>query len=165
MKRLIPILGYTAAALTVIAAVLIPFLLMNVFTRGVAATGVRIDPSFTGGEPVRTVQQAGYQVVIHRPVLRRSPLARVDSFVQLDWKPAAALPARVSEEIDLDGDGRADLRAVFEVPRDPGAGLHVDVTPLTGHVRPMLGVGKESFSSLIARVGDAIVVRVPLRAD
>jgi hypothetical protein len=90
MKRLIPILGYTAASLTVLAAALIPFLLMNVFTPGVAATGVRIDPSFTGGEPVRTVRRADYQVVIYRPVPRPSPLARVDSVVQLDWTATAA---------------------------------------------------------------------------
>jgi hypothetical protein len=165
MKRLLAMFGYTAAALTIVAAVLIPFVLINVFTRGVAATGVQIDPSFTGGERVRSVARAGYQVVIHRPVLRRSPLARVDSFVQLDWKPAAALPARVSDEIDLDGDGHADLRVTFDVPRDPGAGLRVNVTPLGPHVQSMRGAGKESFSSLIARVNDAIVVRVPLRSE
>jgi len=34
---------------------------------------------------------------------------------------------------------------------------------LTALVQPMNEVGKDSFSSLIARVNDAIVVLVPLR--
>ncbi len=42
MQRLKPILGYTAAALTIMAAVLTPFVLIGLFTRGVAATGVRV---------------------------------------------------------------------------------------------------------------------------
>lgn len=164
MKRLTAVLGYTAAALTMLAAVLLPFLLFNLFIRGVAATGVRIDPVYTGGDPLRTIDQGGYQVVVHQPVWRRSPLERTDPFVQLDWKPVSALPARVSDEIDLDGDGNPDLRAVFEAPRDPAAALRVDVTPLAPRVLPMTGVSKQSFSCLIARVGDSIVLRVPLRA-
>jgi hypothetical protein len=162
MKRLTSTLGYTAAGLTIVAAILIPFWLMNAFTRGVAATGVRVDPVYAGGAPLRTIDKGGYRVVVHRAVERPTPLARIDSFVQLDWTPATALPARVSDEVDLDGDGRPDLRATFDVPRDPNAELRVDVAPLASGVRAMNGVGKQSFSCLIARVGDAIVVRVPL---
>jgi hypothetical protein len=55
-----------------------------------------------------------------------------------------------------------DLRVVFEVPADLDKELRVDVTPLNELVRPMKQVGKESFSMLIARVGDSIVVRVPI---
>jgi hypothetical protein len=165
MKRLTSVLGYTAAALTILAAVLLPFLLFNLFIRGVAATGVRIDPLYSGGDPLRTIEKGGYQVVVHQPVWRRSPLERTHSFVQLTWKPVSALPARVSDEIDLDGDGTPDLRAAFDVPSDSKAALRVDVTPLTGRVEPMTGVGKQSFSCLIARVNDSIVLRVPLRAQ
>ena len=165
MKPLSPILGYAAAALTIAAAVLTPFLLIDVFTRGVAATGVRIDPAYAGGEPLRIIDRGAYRVVVHRPVLRRSPLERTGSFVQLTWTPAAGLPAHVSDEIDLEGDGRPDLRAVFDLPRDPAAELRVDVAPLGPRVMPMAGVGKQSFSCLIARVADSVVVRVPLRGE
>lgn len=164
MKRLTSILGYTAAALTIVAAVLTPFLLISLFTRGVAATGVRIDPAYSGGEPQRTVNKGRYRVIVNRPVLRRSPLSHADAFVQLTWTPASALPSRVSDEIDLDGGGAADLRATFDVPRDQKAELRVDVTPLTSRVQPMTRVGKQSFSCLIARVRNSIVLRVPLRA-
>ena len=163
MKRLTSVLGYTAAVLAIAAAVLTPFLLMDLFTRGVAATGVRIDPLYAGGEPERTIAMSGYQVVVHRPVRSKAVLGDTGSFVQLSWKPAAALPGRVSDEIDLDQDGKPDLVAAFDVPRDPKAELRVDVKPLTSLVQPMTRVGVDSMSSLISRAGDAIVLRVPLR--
>jgi len=165
MTRLKSILGYTAAALTVAATMLTPFLLMNFFTRGVAATGLRIDPVYTGGEVVREIARDGYRVRVHRAVYPGTPLQRIEPFVQLDWTPAAALPAQVSEEVDLDGDGQADLRARFSVPRDPNAELRVDVEPLGPRVKALRGVGKESFHAMIARVGEAVVVRVPLVTD
>jgi hypothetical protein len=95
--------------------------------------------------------------------LKRTPLSATGSFVQIVWKPVSALPAMVSEPLDLDGDGRPDCVVSFQVPRDPQAKLRVTVKPLNHLVQPMNGVGKDSFSSLIARVNDTIVVRVPLR--
>lgn len=67
------------------------------------------------------------------------------------------------EEIDVDGDGRPDLVASFDVPRDPRAGLRLSVQPLDSRFQALKGIGKESFSELIARVNDTIVVRVPER--
>jgi hypothetical protein len=106
---------------------------------------------------------SGYQVVVHQPVRNKALLGQTGSFVQLTWRPAAALPARVSDEIDLDQDRRPDLVATFDVPRNPQAELRVDVKPLTALVQPMSHVGVESMSSLISRAGDAIVVRIPRR--
>jgi hypothetical protein len=165
MTRLKSILGYTAAALTVAATMLTPFLLMNFFTRGVAATGLRIDPVYTGGDVVREIARSGYRVRVHRAVYPKTSLQRIEAFVQLDWTPAAALPPQVSEEVDLDGDGHPDLRARFSVPRDPNAELRVDIDPLSPRVKPLRGAGKESFHAMIARVGEAVVVRVPLGTD
>lgn len=162
MNRLTTTLGYAAAALTILGAILIPFLFLNAFTRGVAATGVRINPVYSGGDPLRTIDRGGYRIVVHRPVPRSAPLERADSFVQLDWTPVSALPARISDEVDFDGDGRPDLRADFNVDRNPEAQLRVDVTPLNPRVRRLAGVGKQSITCLIARVGDSIVLRVPL---
>jgi hypothetical protein len=83
--------------------------------------------------------------------------------VQIVWTPASKLPAAISEFLDLDGDGRSDCVVSFQVPRDPKAKLHVTVEPLTALVLPMHQVSDDSFSSLIARVNDTVVVRVPLR--
>jgi hypothetical protein len=124
---------------------------------------LRIDPIYSGGEPARVIDRGGYQIVVYKPVPKRAPLSQSGGFVQLVWKPVAALPAHVSEEIDIDGDGRPDLVATFDVPRDPHAELRLTVQPLSTLLKPLNAIGKVSFSELIARVNDTIVVRVPER--
>jgi len=162
MKRLMAILGYTAAVLTIAVAVVGPLVWFGFFSRAAAKTSLRIDPMYTGGEPARTLARETYQIVIYKPVPKRAPLSSIGSFVQIVWKPASALPATISEPLDLDGDGQPDCVVSFQVPRNPRATLHVNVKPLNALVKPMNGVSKDSFSSLIARVNDTIVVRVPL---
>jgi hypothetical protein len=162
-KRLPAILGYAIAALTIAVAVVGPMFWFGVISRAAAKTSLRIDPEYTGGEPARTIARDGYQVVVYKPVLKRAPLSPIASFVQIVWKPVSALPAAISEPIDLDGDGWPDCVVSFQASRDSHAKLRVTVKPLTALVQPMNGVGKDSFSSLIARVNDTIVVRVPLR--
>jgi len=163
MKRLTTLLGYTVAVLTIAVAVVGPLFWFGFFSRAAARTSLRIDPTFTGGEPARTLARESYQIVIYKPVLKRAPLSPTGSFVQIVWKPVSALPAAISEPLDLDGDGQPDCVVSFQVPRDPQAKLRVTVKPLNTLVQPMNQVGKDSFSSLIARVNDTIVVRVVLR--
>ena len=163
MKRLTAILGYTAAGLTIAVAVVGPLVWFGFFTRAAAKTSLRIDPTYTGGEPARTIARESYQIVIYKPVLKRAPLSPIGSFVQVVWQPVSKLPPSISEQLDLDGDGQPDCVVSFQVQPNPRATLHVDVKPLTALVKPMNGVSKDSFSSLIARVNDVIVVRVPLR--
>ena len=162
MQRLKAVLGYTGAVLTVVAMLVMPFVLFPLFQQGVAATGVEVDPVYTGGATARVIAKDGYRILVGRPVRSRALLGRPAAFVQLAWQPAGALPARVADEVDVDGDGRADLTACFEVPADTTAELFVDVTPAGGMVRPLRRASRGSFSALIARVGDRIVVRVPL---
>jgi hypothetical protein len=154
-------LGYTAAGITVFAAVLVPFLLMGLFTKGFAGLGLHVDEVVSGGPTVRTIQASGYTIGIHRSV---SPhmLQLEKPFVELDWKPVSALPGHVSDMVDVDGDGQPDLRVSFDVPKDPKAPLRVNVEALNPRYEAMRNVGKEKFSRLIVRVDDAILVRVPL---
>ena len=84
-------------------------------------------------------------------------MQRIGPFVQVAWTPAASLPARLSDEVDLDGDGTPDVRVAID-----SHNLVVDVTPLNGRYRPMHSRGVTSFSALIARVKDSLVVRIPL---
>lgn len=163
MKRLLVVLGYSAAVMTIAVAVVAPLFWFGVFTRAAASTSLRIDPMYTGGEPARTIDRDGYQIVVYKPVPKRAPLSQTSSFIQVVWKPASKLPATVSELLDLDGDGRPDCVVSFQMPRDPKAQLHVTVEALDALVLPMHQVGIGSFSALIARVNDTIVVRVPLR--
>jgi len=154
-------LGYTAAGLTVLAAVLTPFLLYGLFTKGFAALGLHVDEMYSGGPKVRTIKTAAYSIDIHRPV---SPhlLQSEKPFVQLDWRPVSALAGHVSDTVDVDGDGQPDIRVSFDVPKDAKIPLRVNVEALNPHYQAMQNVGKERFSKLIVRVDDAILVRVPL---
>jgi len=154
-------LGYTGAGLTVFAAVLAPFFLYGVFAKGFVSLGLHVDEMYSGGPKVRTVQAAGYSIDIHRQV---SPhfFQSEKPFVQLDWRPANALPPHISDLVDIDGDGKPDVRVSFDVPKDPKAPLHVNVDSLDPRYESMQNIGKPKYSSLIVRVDDAIVVRVPV---
>lgn len=154
-------LGYTAAGLTVFAAILAPFVLFGVFTKGFATLGLHVDEMYSGGPKVRTVQASSYSIDIHRPVFPHL-LQTEKPFVQLDWKPVNALPPHVSDLVDVDGDGQFDIRVTFDVPDDARTPLHVNVDPLNPRYQALRNVGKEKFSRLIVRVDDAILVRVPL---
>ena len=154
-------LGYSAAGITVLAALLVPFFLMGLFTKGFASLGLHVDEMYSGGPKVRTIQTAAYSIDVHRPVFPHM-LQTEKPFVQLDWKPVSALPQHVSDAVDVDGDGQPDIRVSFDVPKDPQAQLRVNVEAVDPHYQSMRSVGKEKFSSLIVRVDDAIVLRVPL---
>ena len=154
-------LGYIGASLTIVLAVLAPFILFPQFTKGFANLGLHIDEMYSGGPKVRTIQAHGYIIDIHRQV-HPHMLQRERSFVQLDWRPAGALPAHVSDTVDIDGDGKPDARVDFDVPRDPKAKLRVNVDSFNARYQSMRNVGKQKYSSLIVRVDDAIFVRIPV---
>ena len=155
------ILSYTGAGLTLLVAASVPFFLMGFFTSGVAHAGLHIDATYTGGTVARTIQRPGYRIVVYQPV-RPHGLERVEPFVQIAFAPADAMPAHVSEELDLDGDGRPDVRVSFNLPSDPNAPLRGDVTALNGKYISLSNVGGQSFSRMVVRAGQQIVVRVPL---
>ena len=154
-------LGYTGAGATVLAAVLSPFLLYPLFTRGFSSLGLHVDEMYSGGPTVRTIQAAGYIIDVHRQV---SPhmVQREKQFVQLDWKPASTLPQHVSDIVDIDGDGKPDIHVSFDVPKDARALLRVNVEPLNPRYESMRNVSKEKFSALIVRVDNAVLVRDPV---
>jgi hypothetical protein len=160
--RILSILAYTGAGLTLLVAVCVPFVLMGVFSNVVAHAGLHIDAAYSGGTIARTVQRNGYRIVVYQPVQPRL-LERVEPFVQIVFEPVDSLPARVSDEVDLDGDGRPDVRVSFTVPADASAKMRGDVTALNGEYVSLANVSDESFSRMVVRTGDKIVVRVPVK--
>ena len=160
--RLRAIFGYTAAGLTVLAAVLTPFVLMGFFAHGFAALGLHVDEVYSGGPKLRTVPNDTYSITIHRTVTPH-PLQGEKPFVQLDWSPANALPEHVSDVVDVDGDGQPDVRVIFDVPMDAKAPLRVNVEPLNSRYEAVRNAGKEKYSRLIVRVDNAVLVRIPLQ--
>jgi hypothetical protein len=156
-------LGYTAASLTLLAAILTPFWLAGFLTDRVAALPIHVDEVFSGGPAVRAIPMSAYTINIHRPV-RPHLLQSEQEFIQLDWKPASALPGHVSDVVDIDGDGRPDVRVTFDVPKDAKAPLHVNVESLNPTYATMKNAGKERYSRLIVRVDNTILVRIPQTA-
>lgn len=159
--RILSILAYTGAALSLVIAASVPFVLIGFFSNAVAHAGLHIDPAYSGGTVAGTIDRGAYKILVYQPVQPRL-LERIEPFVQVALEPADALPARVSEEVDLDGDGRPDVRIAFNRPADPNAKLRGDVTALNAKYVSLANVGGESFSRMVVRAGKQIVVRVPL---
>ncbi|HEX4064860.1 MAG TPA: hypothetical protein VHZ09_02470 [Acidobacteriaceae bacterium] len=175
--RILAVLAYSAAALTLLVAILTPFLLMGFFTKAVAHAGLHIDPVYSGGTIARTLDRASahghYQVVVYQTV-RPHALQRGEPFVQVVLRPVSALGSQCSEVIDLDGDGQPDVRIDLTVPADPHVRPGGSVVALNARFRSFSTSrslasshgrtwDNSSFSQLIVRTGDSIVVRVPLR--
>jgi hypothetical protein len=163
-RRILSILAYTGAALTLVVAASVPFVLMGVFSKAIAHAGLHIDAAYSGGTVARTIDRGGYKIVVYQPVKPRL-LEPIEPFVQIVFEPADALPARMNEEIDLDGDGQPDVRVSFSLPSDPNAPLRGDVAALNGKYISLTDMGGESFSRMVVRAGKQIVVRIPLNRD
>jgi hypothetical protein len=111
---------------------------------------------------VRTIQAGAYTIDIHRQVTPHFWQTE-KPFVQIDWRPATALPSYISEWVDIDGDGQPDVQVSFDIPPDRSGKLSVNVDSINPRYEPMRDVGKRKFSSMIARVDEAIVVRIPVK--
>lgn len=163
-RRILSILAYTGAALTLVVAVAVPFVLTGAFMNAVGRAGLHVDAAYTGGAVARTIDRGAYRIVVDQPVEPRL-LERVEPFVQIVFEPTDKLPAHVSEEIDLDGDGQPDVRVSFNLPADPNAPLRGDVTALNGKYISLVSVAGESFSRMVVRAGKQVIVRVPLNRE
>ena len=154
-------LGISTAILTLVLALLVPFVMYGLIAKGVASMGLHVDEVYSGGPSLRTIQRGSYSINVHRSVTPHA-LQSEKPFVQLDWTPVSALPEHVSDVVDVDGDGQPDLRVSFNSPRNATAKLSVDVEPLSDRFEGMRHAGSEHFSRLIVRVDESILVRVPL---
>ena len=163
--RLVAVLAYIGAAVTLAIAACVPFVLMGLFTKAVAHAGLHVDDAYSGGTVVRSVtrtsETGSYRIDVYQTV-RPHALQQIDPFVQIAFRPVAALPKRVCEEVDLDGDGQADVRVSFTVPADPKARPAGEVVALNGKYQSFRMPGSYSFSELMVESGGAVVVRVPL---
>lgn len=148
MVRLKSIMGYIWAASAIII-VLATYMGNGYFSRQfVAASEIKVNPRFTGGEIVKTIEHDSYRTFIHRPVFDGLLSPRQEGFVQIAWKPAAALPAVMQEKLDYDGDGREDFL------------ISVDTSAQTAAVTSYNSVvGTEAK---VYKLRDGWAVRVPL---
>ena len=109
MKKLKSFLGYTWAVAAIVIA-LATFFGYSYFSRALAvATGVTVNPRFSGGEIVKTVDHENYKTDIHRPVFDALIGQTRDGFIQINWGPAVGLPKVVSESFDYNNDDKEDF--------------------------------------------------------
>jgi len=111
MKTVKAICGYLLAILGV-PLILLGFMgpSAGLDERFISATGLTLSPWIDGGEVVQTIGHGMYRTRVHRMVFDALIGERREGFVQVDWLPPYALPDRIDEEIDADGDGQADFR-------------------------------------------------------
>jgi len=159
-KRILVVLAYAGATLTLLIAACTPFYLMGAFSSAVARAGLHIDAAYSGGTIARTYQRDGYRIVVYNPV-RPHLLQGIEPFVQVVFTPVSALPAVVDERIDLDGDGLNDVHVTFAMDRRPGAKLRGNAVALNGNYASLMDVGDESFSRMFVLVNNEVIVRVP----
>lgn len=155
------VLAYTGAAFTLVIAALVPFVLMGTFSQIVAHAGLRIDPAYSGGVVARVMQHGAYRILIYEPVYPRA-LQRIDPFVQIAFAPAAALPRQITEDLDLDGDGQADVRVSFTVLADPNSRPQGSVFALSPSYQSFVTSSESSLSQLMVQTGGSVIMRVPL---
>jgi hypothetical protein len=109
MKRLKSLLGYIWAAAAIVIA-LATFLGQNYFSRTLAsATGVTVNPRYSGGEIIKTVDHGNYTTAIHRPVFDALIGQTKEGFIQINWEQAAGLPPVIKEGFDYNSDGKEDF--------------------------------------------------------
>jgi hypothetical protein len=150
MQKLKVFFGYTTAVLT------FPFIVVMILGAVgglgelfVEVTGLKTSANYTGGEVVRTIDHGTYQTQIHRMVFDALLWERSEGFIQVGWAPLDALPVRIDEEIDANGDGQADLRVQVDT-----ANKESTLTPYASWVLDLEGT---------YRLNDTLAVRVRLR--
>jgi hypothetical protein len=151
MASLKSVSAYTAAALgiPIMVVALASFAGFDLGGPFLAATGLKTSANWTGGEVTQTIDHENYRTEVHRPVFDALIGKRREGFVQVAWRPADALPARIDEEIDAEADGQAD----FRVELDTGA-RKATVTPFSPDVMELQGVYD---------LGETLAIRVKLK--
>lgn len=150
MAKLRSVLGYVVAALS------IPIMMAGVAGFGlplgeafISATGLKHSANWSGGEVVQTLPHGTYQTEVHRPVFDALIGEHKEGFIQVAWRPADGLPARIDEEIDADADGQADFRVELDTSTQQAT-----LTPYSPNVLELEGVYD---------LGETLAIRVALK--
>ncbi|MBN1812029.1 MAG: hypothetical protein JXA14_09360 [Anaerolineae bacterium] len=138
MEKIRPVLGYIMAVFScLISAAILPAI-ATLSEPFITATGLTISPNYSGGEVVQTIDHGAYETHVHRMVFDDTLIGeRKEGFIQVDWTPLDALPARIDEEIDADGDGQADFRVELDT-----ASKEAMLTPYASWVLELEGAYK-----------------------
>ena len=149
MARLKSFLGYLAAALSGLVMLATLPALIFLTEPFIRVSGLAVSAKYTGGQVAQTIDHGAYQTRVHKPSFEALIGETKEGFIQVDWAPLHRLPPRIDEEIDADGDGRADLRLEVDT-----ISKRSTLTPYAPWVLDLEGTFK---------LKDALMVRVRLR--
>jgi hypothetical protein len=144
MKRVMSYLGYGWAVLSFFIVIATFFLNPSLSRTFASITGIAISPRYTGGTVERMIDHATYTTRIHRPVFDGLLSPRKTGFIQIDWQPRAGLPEVVEEEIDINGDGRADFHVSLDTEKGSAAIIPRD--PSVRDLEHLYNLGKDGFA-------------------
>lgn len=114
MKKFLPILGFTWAIVCLLL-VLIMFPGLNNFSQQLAKLPfMKINPAYSGGEVIDTIESENYTVKIHEPVFAALIGESSKGFVQLTWNWKDSIPVQVIDTIDYDCDNEKDFILTIE---------------------------------------------------
>ena len=148
MAKLKSVLGYTVAVLSILIMIAGVGAWSFMSEPFISATGLKHSANWSGGEVAQTLEHGTYRTEVHRPVFDALLGERKAGFVQVAWRPADGLPARIDEEIDADADGQADFRIELETATEQAS-----LTPYSPNVLELEGVYD---------LGETLAVRVRL---
>ena len=147
MKKLIIILGFTWAAICLVI-ILIMFPGLDSFSRQLARLPfMKVNPTLSGGDTVRSVTREDYTFHIHRPVFDALIGESSNGFIQLDLEWNDSIPVPVNDSIDFNMDDHID----FFISIDPLSD-QVHLNPLQPHVRDIIAEARLE-NGWIVRVG------------
>lgn len=113
MQKIKTFLGYFIAFLGV-PLVLATFMGNQFFTEVlVNTTGLEVSPWIIGGELQETLPRDGYNTLIYAPVFMGLIGETNEGFIQIAWSPANNLPEIISEEFDVNKDGKVDFKVTL----------------------------------------------------
>ncbi|HPH95420.1 MAG TPA: hypothetical protein PKW33_05725 [Anaerolineaceae bacterium] len=120
MQKVKAFLGYFIAFLGV-PIVLATFMGNQFFSEAlVKATGLEVSPWIIGGELQETLPREGYRTLIYAPVFMGLIGETNEGFIQIAWSPAANLPENISEEFDVNKDGKMDFKVTLNTREKTG---------------------------------------------
>jgi len=150
MAKLESFLGYSIAVLSGLIAIITFPAIGALAEPFITTTGLTLSPNYTGGEVKQMIDHGGYRTQVHRMVFDDTLIGeRKEGFIQVNWTPLGALPARIDEEIDADGDGQADFRVEVNT-----ANKETTLTPYAAWVLGLDGTYK---------LEESLMIRVRLR--
>lgn len=113
MEQIKSALGYSTAFLSVILA-FATLASDGIVGKELVKRGNQVvSPNMYGGEIIKTIDNDGYRVVIHKPVFQDLFKPKKEGFIQVDFLKDEHVPQSINEDIDFDEDEKIDFNILY----------------------------------------------------